>query len=154
MSSWLFTNNPDDYRFIDALNDRVGQIEWLASRYWKDMLVGDRVFLWQNKGDQPNNWGIHAVGELISVPRLLSTERFDEYWLSKEAKKLGVRRVRVRLQERAATGKHLSKRKLEGHPVLSTLPNLAFARATNFKLTDDHVGALMNEWLPVARTYP
>lgn len=44
MTYWLFQRNPNYCRIIDDIRD-FEQMPWLATRYAKDMVAGDRFKL-------------------------------------------------------------------------------------------------------------
>ena len=154
MTSWLFTNKPSEYRLVDALADGIEEIEWLASRYTGEMQIGDHVYLWQLKDTAPHQWGLHAVGKLISRPRTVPDSSLDTYWANDAGKRLDVPRVRVRLVAVANNGHHIGKDVVEATSALADLEVLRFSQAANFKLPDRHERALFNLWVSVAGTDP
>lgn len=154
MTSWLFTNKPSEYRLVDALAGGIEEIEWLATRYIDEMQIGDRVYLWQLKDNAPLQWGLHAIGELISRPRNVRDIDLDNYWTSDSGKRLNVARVRIRILAVAGVGRHIRKEVVETGPDLADLEVLRFSQAANFKLPERHERALLNLWTSVTGIDP
>ena len=68
--TWIFQGNPDEYDMDGYLASRPSQVVWLVTRYAKDILPGDRVYLWRNQGKAKAVAGVIAEAIVTEAPQL------------------------------------------------------------------------------------
>lgn len=146
MSNFVFLNLPENYRLADALADGKELLWWRTTRLNSRIALGDRVFLWQGRGNAPNLRGIHAVAEVVERPRRLRFDEFDEYWQSDEEKAVADEHTRLRVLERAPRGRQLQQAQIINSPNLRDKGVFTGAMGVNFTLTEPEADELYRLW--------
>ncbi len=121
--AYIFQAKPSIYDFRQRLAEGK-TVNWLASRYHRDMRRGEIVYLWQ-AGDS-NKRGIYGWGEITSQ------EPFVD---SKGAYRVAVQTLRI-------FDSHLSASSVRSTPGLSDIQLFRNAMGTNFRLTETESQAL------------
>lgn len=148
MASWVFQGNPDKYDIDDYLTRYPELIYWRTPRYVKEIVVGDRAFMWRAGADA----GAVALGVVVEEPTQGTKVKHPEA--------LGVDLWRAEQPdlEEAKTGIHLHDIRLsyaEGFvsrllamtdPVLARSPIITIPNGTVFRLTPDQGAALERLW--------
>jgi hypothetical protein len=52
MQTWIFQGNPDSFGIDEYLATWPTEFRWLVTRHADEMQVGDRVFMWRNRGQR------------------------------------------------------------------------------------------------------
>jgi MrcB-like, N-terminal domain/AAA domain (dynein-related subfamily)/EVE domain len=139
-SSWIFQANPKLFDLSGALNE-LTELSWIIQQHKKKVAVGDQVFLWESG----KNAGIVAVAEVLTSPEE-TAEHDDEKRFSKARDKFGGVRPRVRLIIKQILTERVRRDELLSHTTLSKLGVITFPNATNYRLTSEEYGALM-DWI-------
>jgi hypothetical protein len=139
MTAWIFQCNPNSYDLRGALRERPPN-EWLVNQYRSEIKSGDVAYLWETGIDS----GILAVAKVSSAPAMLAQDPGDAKF-NRGGKDFSGEKLRVRLEVEKVLGRRLLKTDLVTNPILSNLPNIKFANATNFKLTPKQASALSTE---------
>jgi MoxR-like ATPase len=130
---WLFQAVPARWDLVQRLEQgdwKVGGIQdWTVTRYRDTINLGDKVALWQGGSDA----GVYAIGELAGEPEM--RERPAELGSGEEF------RVDVRLTE--IMSRPILKEALLSHPVLKDLTVIKAPQGTNFQVTPQQWGALV-----------
>ena len=153
MSDFVFLNLPENYRLVDALAAGKKELWWRTTRLGDKLAIGDRVFLWQGKGRQPQLHGIHAVAEIIEQPRILAIEEFDEYWVNETEKATGDPHTRLRVNERAAMGHQLRQDTIH-RSILRDKGVFNGSQGINFSLSESEAQELYRLWQNHVETVP
>jgi hypothetical protein len=135
--TWIFQGNPDEFDIDGYLASRPAQVSWLVTRYAADIAIGDRVFLWRNKGKKNAISGIVAEG-IITKASALRGESSDAipFW-----RKIGERTEQAQVRTvmrlvKVATAKEVIREKwCTDDPILRELPNLSMRAATNYRIS-------------------
>jgi hypothetical protein len=140
MTAWLFQCNPDNYRILDAIHD-LTEVQWIVSRYDKEIKSSDNAVIWIASGKALAKAGIYALGLIIKPPAQLSAQPDLEYWRIK--KPITHMQVVIRFTQKLLASPIL-KTTIADNPILSSMSILQFRNATNFKVTE-------SEWLEIKR---
>ena len=140
MAAWIFQCNPNSYDLRGALRDRALINEWLVNQHRSEIKSGDTAYLWETGIKS----GILAVAKVLSDPAMMSQNPGDAKF-NRGGKDFSGEKLRVRLQVEKVLEHRLTKTDLITNPILSNLPNIKFANATNFKLTPEQASALSAE---------
>lgn len=65
MNYWIFKCNPKKYRLDARLSNPEPRISWQVTRYKKDIMPGDKAFIWRCGSDR----GICAVMDIETQPK-------------------------------------------------------------------------------------
>ena len=148
MAAWVFQGNPEKFDINDYVARYPELIYWRTPRYAKEILVGDRAFLWRSGPEA----GAIAIGTVIEPPTRGSAVRHPEalgtdLWRAEEPD-----------PEEAKTGIHLDEIRLSvedgyvprgaakddpdlGKATIITMPN-----GTVFPLAHPQTSALERLW--------
>lgn len=146
MSSYVFLNLPENYRLADALADGNEHIWWRTTRLNRKITAGDRVFLWQGRGNDPAFRGVHAVAEVVEGPRRLHLHEFDDYWQNEGEKAVSDEHTRLRIVERAPRGGQLLQGLILSSAILREKGVFNGAMGVNFTLTEVEADELYRVW--------
>jgi AAA domain (dynein-related subfamily)/EVE domain len=134
--AWLFQANPTIYNIDQALSE-LAEMNWVVRQYKNDIHVGDRVYLWRSGADA----GVIATATVAREPEVLPLDDSDPYVLRPEA--LSKPEPRVMLRIDSVLPAAIRRSDLVEHAVLNSLGVIAFANATNFKVTSEQDQALL-----------
>lgn len=146
MTNFVFLNLPENYRLVDALADGKAELWWRTTKLKQKIAVGDRVFLWQGKGGQQNDRGVHAIAEVVERPRPLALDEFDEYWVNDGEKAVTDDHTRLRVVERAARGAQLRQNVILQSTILGDKGVFTGSQGINFNLTETEAEELLRLW--------
>jgi hypothetical protein len=146
MSDFVFLNLPENYRLADALADGKQFLWWRTTRLNNRIAAGDRVFIWQGRGNAPGLRGIHAVAEVVDRPRRLQQSEFDDYWQNDDEKAVADEHTRLRVLERAPRGRQLQQALIVDSPILRDRGVFTGAMGVNFTLTKPEADELYRLW--------
>lgn len=146
MSDFVFLNLPENYRLADALADGKQSLWWRTTRLNKRIAIGDRVFMWQGRGNTPALRGIHAVAEVVERPRTLQPGEFDGYWQNDDEKAVNDEHTLLRILERAPRGRQLQQTLILNSPVLRDKGVFTGTMGVNFSLTKPEADELYRLW--------
>ena len=114
--AYIFQARPATYELQHRLEEGKA-VNWLASRYHREMRRGDIVYLWQ-AGDE-NQRGIYGWGEITAAPFVDSNGAY-----------------RVSVVTRKVFPHHLNVAAIRSDPDLQDLLIFRNAIGTNFRLND------------------
>jgi|GEM_PF-7080303 len=146
MTNFVFLNLPENYRLVDALADGKAELWWRTTKLKQKIAVGDRVFLWQGKGGQEMDRGIHAIAEVVERPRRLEFDEFDEYWVNDGEKAVQDEHTRLRIVERAVRGRQLRQNVILQSAILRDKGVFTGSQGINFNLTEVEAEDLVRLW--------
>lgn len=131
---WLFQANPKYWSLEEFLaSAKPGTTDtWTATTHHADMAADDRVVLWQ-AGPRA---GIYALSRLIGEPQW---EETPDYLPQDKT-----HQWRVPIQLTTILNAPILRSDLLTHPVLKDLQVIKFANATNFKMTPEQWGAILD----------
>src|SRR5689334_12840953 len=130
MGSWIFQGNPDYHDTVGAVH-ALSETTWLVRQYKDAIEEGDSVYLWETGPTA----GIVARAIIIEGP----TEREalpEETQFYRQPERFAGHQLRALLRLTKVIDPLISRDTCLADPTLSTLPNLRFANATNFRLDD------------------
>jgi len=137
MSYWIFQADPKRYRLLDALAE-LDEILWEVNQHAREIHTGDSVLIWQAGA----NAGIYALAEVASEPA--SVTDFDPHWTETERDRIAESRPRVRLKiSDRLLDRPLLRSELRDDPALPSLSILKFAQGTNFPVSQEEWGRLL-----------
>jgi hypothetical protein len=134
-NAWLFQANPKVYAVDDAVANRE-KLDWVVRQSGKEIHAGDRVYIWRSGSDG----GVVASGTVLTEPTVMPADENDPYIL--DSASLGKAEPRVELRIDHVPPSPISRAQVLDHPVLNGLGVLAFANATNYKVTPEQDAAL------------
>lgn len=146
MAAYVFQNLPENYRLPQALEDGVTTIWWRTTAHNSRLQIGDTVYLWQAKGHEESNWGLHGVASVIERPRLLSFDEFDNYWVKDSEKSVADEHTLLRIEQRAARGHHVQQEAIVASPRLGKKGVFRGNQGVNFQLTPEEALELQDVW--------
>lgn len=146
MNYFLFQCLPENYRLIDALHDGETEIWWRTTSHESIIAVGDKVFLWQARGQKPSFWGLHAIAEVSERPRYITASDFDHYWVSDLEKDTTSQHTRLHIVERARKGSHLAQSVVARSPELKDRGLFKGVMGVNFRLDEREARVLESLW--------
>lgn len=155
MQTWIFQGNPKEYDIDGYLASRPSRVVWLVTRYASEMLIGDRVYLWRNQGQEKGTAGIIAEAIVSELPRLRSEDPEGIAFWRESSERSDSPQVRVALRTvRVASKKEVIRREwLLEDPILKALPNLQMQAATNYRIAPEHVERLDALWSRTGRDW-
>jgi hypothetical protein len=127
--AWIFQCNPQLYNIRGALKSLKSDTS-LVSRYQDEILLGDRVYLWESGKEA----GIVGLGEVIDKPssRLAPPESAS---FQIDSEKFKGERVRALVRFLGRIDPAISRDQILSIPALSDLSILKQAQGTNFAVT-------------------
>jgi MoxR-like ATPase len=134
--NWIFQANPklfDVRRALSALKEH----SWLVTSYEKQIKRGGTVYLWES-GPQG---GIIGRGTVIREPREME-EKEEEKPFTLDPDKFSGKKIRAMIAIDLVRDVPLSRDLLRSDQVLSDLPILKFANATNFPISKEHAARI------------
>lgn len=144
--AWLFQANPSRFDIDRFAASRVGEVEWLVSRYADKISPGDRVFLWRSEGREKEAAGVFAEAEVISDVRDLPDDGPPNLWADPSEATLIRPRVRLSIK-RFANKKEVIKRDWwKADPILRDHLIMRMANSTTFPLEEPHLSRLSMLW--------
>lgn len=132
---WLFQANPDIFDIDRALSEEP-EMTWVVRQYAKEVAKGDRVYLWRSGPDA----GVVATATVMTDPAVMAGDADSPYVLKPESLTKPEMRVNLRIDKVLSTP--IKRAELLEHSVLKDLGVIAFANATNFKVTAEQDEAL------------
>jgi hypothetical protein len=156
MRTWIFQGNPDRYKIDSYLAARPAELLWLVTRYDSDISVGDRVYLWRNKGARAAIAGVVAEGIVTAPPALRAQDPESlKHWLEERERSNNEPRMRagMRLVKVASTREVLRRDWCLDDPILRDLPNLRMRAGTNYPVTDEQALRLGALWSRTGRDW-
>jgi hypothetical protein len=135
MASWIFKCDPKLYRLSDRLSDPNDSISWLVTRYKKDIMPGDTVFLMETGPKR----AILAVMRVDEAPQeRAELEHEQAYWENRDAE------TRCRVLGTIIKRVDLPIERLKSVEALNELSILeGFQQGTNFKVTEAEAEILL-----------
>lgn len=134
-SYWIFQGNPSLFRIREYVSAN-SEIVWRVVQHSNEIAVGDSVLIWETGRDAR----ILALAEVTAAPSAKIEEDAPELWLDeKESSRIHLR-CTLRITDRFED--ELTKDKLTG--ITPRLPNLKYANATNFKITEEQYEKILN----------
>ncbi len=155
MSSWIFQGNPDTFDIDGYLRILPSRFAWLVTRYADQIAVGDRIFLWRNKGKARTISGIVAEAVVVETVELRpETAEAKPFWRdgAKAANELRPR-VLLDLRHVASAREVIKEDWLRADPILQDLPNLKFHSATNYPVEERFEQRLTALWARTGRDW-
>jgi hypothetical protein len=146
MRNFVFLNLPQSFRLVEALADGKRDFWWRTTRLKSEVEVGDRVFMWQGKGNEEQFRGVHAVAEVIERPRKLGASEFDGYWVGEQSKAFDDDHTHLRILEYARYKKHLRQGDIHNVPTLGAKGVFDGAQGVNFRLSENEAEELYTIW--------
>jgi MoxR-like ATPase len=134
---WLFQANPSIYDIDHALSE-LDELSWVVRQYKSEIKKGDRVYIWRSGSDA----GVLATATVQTDPAELPGDAGDPYLLKPES--LSKAELRVVLRIDSVLPEPLRRTDLLEHAVLKDLEVIAFANATNFRVSLEQDEALQS----------
>lgn len=159
-NAWIFQSSPMQYDLPGALTS-LKTFTWLVNQYEHEIHAGDRVFLWET-GPQA---GVLASGRVTSEPTMMIQGQGEEAFERRPDKFSGPR-LRVGIEIEHVLRPRLSRQQISADEVLTSLPNLKFAKRTGprsgqcrscLKCVPDgneHLRAARNASLSIGKRWP
>jgi hypothetical protein len=132
---WLFQANPDIFDIDRAISEEP-EITWVVRQYRKDVREGDRVYLWRSGPEA----GVIATATVLTDPAEMPVIAGSPYLLEQESLLKPEPRVKLRIDN--VLPAPIKRADLLEHPILAGLEVIAFANATNFRVSDREDEAL------------
>jgi hypothetical protein len=155
VKTWIFQGNPDLFDVDAYLATWPAECSWLVTKYGDEIEVGDRVFLWRNRGKQKSVAGVVAEATVAAraEPRPESPDA-RPFWRGEgNQANQTLPRALLRLN-RIATKKEILRREwLEDDPVLRDLRNLKMVAGTNYLVSAEQTSRLLALWNRTGRDW-
>jgi hypothetical protein len=136
-NTWIFQARPKFSNVRGALRSVEGPV-CLVHQFGKEILPGDRVYLWESG---PRRGGIIGLAEVAEAPRI-QAEPIEQLPFIRESEKFAGDRLRVKLRMLKRMEPVISRKYLLSRPELAGLSILRCARGTNFRVTQEEAAAL------------
>ncbi len=151
MRTWILQGRVDKYNIKDYLKKHIGGIiRWKVREHYKEMSIGDSVFIWRASGGNKDVVrGIIAKGKIVYGPALLCDDDKEKWLPGNEHNANKQKRVEIKLQEVRLSPSEgmLTYSMLKNIQELSTMQLLSkFPVGTSFKVTPEQALILEGLW--------
>jgi hypothetical protein len=155
MQTWIFQDNTDNFDMDGYFATWPSQFTWNVARYADQIAVGDRVFIWRQKGQRQTVLrgkrqavsGIIAEATVIAEasPRPISPDAMP--FLTSDDSDEAQTRALLHLVRVVAKKKEVIDRAwFEEDPILHDLPKLMMQTGTNYLVPPGQVTRLVALW--------
>jgi hypothetical protein len=136
-NTWIFQASPK-FSNVKGVVRSVEEPVCLVHQFGKEMMSGDRVYLWESG---PRRGGIIGLAKVAETPRI-QAEPIEQLPFIREAEKFAGDQLRVKLRMLKRMEPVISRKYLLSRPELAGLTILRCARGTNFRVTREQAAAL------------
>jgi hypothetical protein len=146
--TWLFQANPSKFDIDSFLATHPAEFTWLVTRYRREIMPGDQVFIWRSNNETTNEQGgvIAETAVIASATPLPDHPKPLPYWTD-PSEAQGVRdQARLRLVRIAGKRTVLRRDWLKEDPILRDLTILKMANATNYEVLPEQAVRLNALW--------
>jgi len=148
MTTYIFQGNPDLFDIEGYLALRRERINWLVNQSFREIDTGDQVFIWKARGT--GRYGPAGIlAECLVDSKVLEIPE-DEFaipfWREEQDHNAPRRRVWLMVIRVAESGRILNRDTIRIAPGLAHVGPIAYANATNFKLTEEAGRQLIKLW--------
>jgi 5-methylcytosine-specific restriction protein B len=132
---WMFQANPDIFDIDQAISEE-SNLAWVVRQYRKEIHAGDRVYLWRSGPEA----AVIATATVLTDPEEMPGEPDSPYLLKSGS--LDEAEPRVNLEIDDVLSSPIKRVDLLEDYTLKGLEVIAFANATNFKVSPEQDAAL------------
>ena len=138
MKTWIFQGNPKFFN-VDAYLREFRVVLWMVRQKHlaPRMNVGDSVYLWRADAGDEGSGGVVAHGSIIDTPKELDDAEAAKYYYTAQNDLKPTLRARILLDSVHIRPPKFSREQLKADAILSELPILQNAHATNFEVASN-----------------
>lgn len=138
--TWLCQANPSIFDLSGAIAE-LDELTYLVNQFTDEIRVGDKVYLWEARGNTQTEPGIVGVAHVIAEVQPIAMDP-QELQFARDPERLNGVQPRIRLKVDRVLPARIKRSELEEHPVLRDLPVIRFPQQTTYRLTPEHAMAL------------
>ena len=143
MNTWIFQSMPARFRLPAFLSTNPDRALWKVSKYAKEMLPGDTVYLWQGLGSQKAPLsGIFGKGTIIRGPIDCEDDELSrKFWINSADATKSIPRALISI-EHCKTNPIISRQNFSDDQVLRNSLIMRSAIGSNFEVSDDEAAVI------------